>query len=98
MSRQSSASGRFDTLRPLSGPTGNGRANDSSDIRWVKTALSRLGRYPEKDDHNGLIDRNLVDAIDSYQRDRGLKRDGLLRPDGETEQTLKVELTYLRED
>ena len=63
-----------------------------------KGALAKLGRYPDRKLHNGLIDRDLVNAIDSYQRDRGLKRDGLLRPDGETEQTIKVELTYLRED
>lgn len=78
--------------------TGNGHTNDPSDIRWVKGALAKLGRYPDRKLHNGLIDRDLVNAIDSYQRDRGLKRDGLMRADGETEQTIKVELTYLRED
>lgn len=41
------------------------------------------------------IDRALALAIEGYQRDRGLRRDGVLEPGGETECTLCVEVAHL---
>lgn len=83
---------------PLASPVGNSQSNDQDSVRWTKQALQQLGRYPRTKPATGYIDRPLAEAIGNYQRDRGLKREGKLLPDGPTEQTLKVELAYLLED
>ena len=75
----------------LRGRVGNGRTNHLEDVLWVEAALRLLGRYWEREPH-GYITRALDDAIQAYQRDRGLRRDGYLDPGGETECTLCVEL------
>ena len=75
----------------LQGRVGNGRTNHPEDVLWVKTALGLLGRYWEREP-DGYITRKLDDAIQAYQRDRGLRRDGYLDPGGETECALCVEL------
>ena len=75
--------------------TGNGQPNRPRDILWVKEALRRLGRYNHDGTPHPYIDRPLNDAILSYQRDRGLRRDGVLVPGGETECALCVELARL---
>ena len=72
---------------------GHGGANLARDVWLVKAALARLGRYHGA--AHGIIDRKLVDAIRGYQRDRGLRRDGVLHPGGETELSLRVENAYL---
>ncbi len=82
----------------LSDKVGNGRANRPEDVVWLKQALHCLGRYNDAGERHGYIDRDLQDAIENYQRDRGLERDGYLRPNGETEQTLRVELVRLGEE
>jgi hypothetical protein len=79
----------------LSGMVGNGRANRRADVRWVKDALARLGRYADGPEPHGYIDRELHDAICGCQRDCGLRCDGWLRPGDETEGTLRVELIRL---
>ena len=81
----------------LTSPVGNDQSSDKAAIRWAKHAFQQLGRYPQTENVTGYIDRRLADPIQNYQRDRGLKHDGKLLPDGETEQTLKVELSYLLE-
>jgi Putative peptidoglycan binding domain len=73
---------------------GNGRANHPEDLRWVKEALRLMGRYNGGED-TPYIDRTLARAIEGYQRDRGLRRDGVLTPGGETECTLCVEISSL---
>jgi hypothetical protein len=62
-------------------------------VLWAKDALACLGRYPRgvKQRH-GYIGRALHQAIESYQRSRGLRRDSFMAPDGETESTPWVEL------
>lgn len=61
----------------------------------MKLALACLGRYPAHAMAHGYIDRTLDEAIQAYQRDRGLRRDGVLLPGGETERCLRVELSTL---
>lgn len=75
--------------------TGNGLPNQPRDVLWVKEALRRLGRYNHGGEPHPYIDRPLNDAILAYQRDRGLRRDGVLIPGGETECALCVELARL---
>ena len=76
---------------------GDGLPNNPQDILWLKRALSRLGRYNDRGDAHPFIDRALANAITGYQRDRGLRRDGLLNPGGETECAICVELKRLLE-
>lgn len=80
--------------RGLQARVGNGSANHPDDILLVKAALDRLGRYRHRGDAHGYIDRRLHDAILGYQRDRGLRRDGVLKPGGETERCLQLEMRY----
>lgn len=78
---------------------GNGRANRAEDVLWLKQAMQALGRYNDRQERHPYLDRDLHDAIRCYQRDRGLRCDGWLRPGGETERTMRVQLAYLdRED
>lgn len=79
----------------LADAVGNCRANALADVRWVKDALERLGRYGDRHERNGYLDRALHEAICGYQRDNGLRCDGWLRPGGETESTIRVELIRL---
>lgn len=74
---------------------GNGMTNRPQDILWVKEVLRHLGRYNHAGPPNPIIERALHEAIQGYQRDRGLRRDGFLAPGGETECTLCVELARL---
>lgn len=55
---------------------GNGRTNRPEDVLWVKQALQDLGRYRDRHERHGYLDRDLHEAICCYQRDRGLKCDG----------------------
>jgi len=61
----------------------------------VKPALACLGRYPATAMAHGYIDRKMDEAIQAYQRDRGLRRDSVLLPGGETERCLRIELAHL---
>ena len=87
------------TVRPrLSGLVGNGQTNNVPDILWTKDALQTLGRYIDPSGRHGFIDKELDQAIQGYQRDSGLKSDGsdgILKPGGETERTMHVELIRL---
>lgn len=74
---------------------GNGRANRLEDVLWLKQALHDLGRYGDRGERHGYLDRELHEAICCYQRDRGLRCDGWLKPGGETERTMRVQLAYL---
>ncbi len=82
----------------LSGPIGNGRENKPADVMWVKHAMCCLGRYNDRLERNGYIDRGLHEAIDGYQRDRGLRRDGWIGPGGETERAIRLDLSRLGEE
>jgi hypothetical protein len=83
-----------DRTSNLRDSVGNGRTNHLEDLRWVKEALRLMGRYDGGKD-TPYIDRTLARAIEGYQRDRGLRRDGVLTPGGETECTLCVEISRL---
>jgi hypothetical protein len=62
---------------------------DPEDVLDVKRALSRMGLYRIPD--YGLTpyaDRETFEAIERYQKLRGLIVDGVIKPGGETEQHL----------
>ncbi|MBF0250209.1 MAG: peptidoglycan-binding protein [Alphaproteobacteria bacterium] len=81
----------------------NGRISASSncfpqDILAAKTALHRLGFYEMPD--YGLTDfpdRRLMDAITAFQKARGLRVDGAMRPEGETETAIQGDLSAVAE-
>ena len=75
---------------------GHGRTNKLCDVIWAKDALACLGRYPRSGEEcHGYIDLALHEAIQGYQRDRGLRRDGYMAPGGQTESTIWLELARL---
>lgn len=82
-------------------PVGNNMANEQEDVFSVKRALSSLGRFGEEEP-NGFITRRMDRSIKAFQRERGLKVDGILLPGGETEDALlaglrNAEATVLRQ-
>jgi len=68
-------------------PVGNNMANDQEDVFSVKRALSSLGHFGGEEP-NGFITRRMDHSIKTFQRDSGLKVDGILLPGGETETAL----------
>ncbi|MDO9709187.1 peptidoglycan-binding domain-containing protein [Paracraurococcus lichenis] len=76
---------------------GNGCLNNPQDVLWAKLALACLGRYPASAMAHGYIDRALDTAIRNYQRDRGLRCNGMIRPGGETERNLRTDLLHVAE-
>jgi len=63
--------------------------SDLDDVLKVKTALHGLGFYDEPD--YGLTtypDQPLFQGIKKFQSAHGLKKDGVMKPDGETVNTL----------
>jgi len=69
-------------------PVGNNLTNRQEDVRRVKRAFSSMKRFEEPEE-NGYMTRELDTSIRSFQRDLGLREDGLLYPGGETETTIK---------
>lgn len=88
-----SATGIFNEFLPtaLRETVGNGLTNHPGDIRNVKRTLSRLG-YFDDDTENDYITRDLDRSIRNFQRDNGLRADGVLRPGGETERAVQRDL------
>ncbi len=73
-------------------PVGNNRDNDEDDVFAVKDALARLERFEAEPEPHGYITRDLDTAIRGFQRDNGLREDGMLLPRGETETALSQSL------
>jgi hypothetical protein len=77
----------------LSSPFGAGYGVDPSDTLNAKRILSVMGYY--RPSENGLTpypDSAIFDAIKSFQSDNGLRKDGVMKPGGETETTLNQHL------
>lgn len=67
---------------------GTGGANSSEDVLKAKRALSLAGIIPAEDVNGKMADRTFGGAIEAFQRDFNLKRDGKITPGGETERAL----------
>ena len=65
---------------------GSGADNHRSDVAKVETLLGDAGYYKPMTDSgpNGWHNPNLDSAIRSFQKDKGLQVDGLLKPGGST--------------
>lgn len=81
----------------LSAAVGDGRPNRPEDVLWVREALGTLGRHGAAGRDVLVVCRALDEAVRTHQRDRGLKRDGWLAPDGETERSLCFDLVCLED-
>ncbi len=73
---------------------GDGRRNQEEDVAGVDWALSTLDYRPadKRDAPDPFITRGLHMAIKTFQSDNDLKRDGYLKPGGETELALNQKL------
>lgn len=71
----------------ISDSVGNNMPNNEEDVRKTKRNLDLFGYFNKDDDdtNNGIITREMDTGIKKYQRDNGLKEDGILHPQGETE-------------
>ncbi len=73
----------------FSGGVGNDEDNNEQDVKTAHDNLNKAG-YEAGDKSSGILDRDLDIATKSFQRDNGLKIDGIIRPNGETEQALNT--------
>lgn len=78
----------------LKGSVGNMMENNEEDVINVKNALFRTG-HRKTPAQNGIIEQETDDAIRSYQKEKGLKIDGILKPKGETEKAMKSSIVNL---
>lgn len=77
----------------LKGPVASNSSTDLEDSATIKMALTSLGYYD--DTETGLTpygDRQLFQAVKSFQKDNSLKVDGVIKPDGPTQKTIKEKL------
>jgi peptidoglycan hydrolase-like protein with peptidoglycan-binding domain len=77
----------------LTGMIGNNLTNDEEDVLQVKSELFKRGYYT-KPVTNGIIDVETTNAIKNFQKDKGLRVDGVMKPGGETEQAIRMDLGY----
>ena len=75
----------------LGAPVGRGAANGFADVLGLQKMLSRLGAYAfdvAEGEQSGEATPRVVDAIKVFQKQNGLKVDGLINPAGPTIKTL----------
>ena len=75
------------SMKRLRDSIGNNMINREDDVQEAKQALNRFG-YCNRKVENGFINRKLVDGLKSFQEDFGLKKDGIMKPGGETERQI----------
>ncbi len=78
----------------ITGMVGDQRENRPEDVRQVKNVLDRLGyfNFKKEPEPHGYITRKMDEGIRRYQKERGLRVDGWLKPGGETEKALRKDL------
>lgn len=79
----------LDDFLSLKRPLAADSPADEEDVLAVKKDLGRSGYYDEPD--YGLTpypDKSLFEGIRAFQKDNGLKIDGVMKPGGETETAL----------
>jgi hypothetical protein len=76
-------------LLRLRSPVGNGLRNDPDDVHGLAVSLENAGGPATSDAARiGIWDQATRDGVIDFQKRRGLKVDGALLPDGETEQNI----------
>jgi len=82
----------FQVGRPVG--TGHSRPND---VIRLRRALNETGHGSSPPDPSGVYDPSLIGSIERFQRDYGLKQDGIVLPGGPTERMLNVALAAQRQ-
>lgn len=77
----------------IRGSVGNNMDNNEDDVMRIKSALNKVGYFKGFDhppEPHGYITKEMNDSIKSFQKSNGLKVDGILYPNGETELALQT--------
>lgn len=84
----------------IEGFVGNNRENKPDDVMHVKSVLHELGYFDstKEPEPHGYITREMDDGIKRYQKDRGLRVDGWMKPGGETELAMLKDLHMVSDD
>ncbi|KAF0110825.1 MAG: hypothetical protein FD149_2592 [Rhodospirillaceae bacterium] len=82
-------------LFQLGRPIATNVSATSDDIINTKRALNQLGYYEQPSD-GAWVDSAMFDGIRRFQRDHGLKVDGVINPGGPTEHALNRALIHVR--
>lgn len=61
---------------------------DEDDVKNTKSILRDFGLYPKDRGIEGFTDNELFDEIKDFQKIAGLTVDGIIRPQGETEESV----------
>ena len=77
-------------LLDIRGGIGRGEVNDREDVGGIEALLSRTGHRDLKSTSGptGLFGSPQENAIRGFQKDHGLRQDGIMRPGGETQTAL----------
>lgn len=67
----------------LSTSVGNRFSSQPEDVKKTRCNFASLGRY-DGDAELAFIDHGLDQTIRTFQKDKGLKQDGVMHPRGET--------------
>ncbi len=78
-------------------PVGNNLTNSPDDIRYTKNNLNALG-FIQDDVNEEILTRDLDQGIKDFQEQYNLRRDGLLFPRGETEESVISALARISEE
>ena len=80
----------------LHGPVDSSARVDPEDTIRAKTALNQLGYYrPPEFGITEVPDGPLFEGMRRFQKDNGLKADGITKPGGSTEQLLNAALAVV---
>lgn len=74
-------------MAPLSKPIRNGQLPDWKDLNNTRDTFRDLGLYNEDED-GPMLDVPLIKTIKDFQKAGGLIVDGIMNPNGETENAL----------
>ncbi len=82
--------GLFSGIKSIfSGGVGNDEDNNENDVIKARDSLAKAG-YEAGEKGLGILDKTLDTATKAFQKDNGLKVDGVMKPGGETETTLQT--------
>ncbi len=79
----------------INGPVGNNMNNGQEDVLAVKRRLNKVGYFDNLDQEpepHGFITKEMDMGIRAFQKDKGLKVDGIILPRGETENALRLKI------
>jgi hypothetical protein len=86
----------MDTILQLSGGVGRGQENSEDDVFTTDNALREVGAYAPPPEYAHEPQRYttepMIDALEKFQEQNGLKIDGYAKPGGPTERAINNNL------